>query len=320
MQVLKRRLGGFLRMQACLMVMAGVLLGPRAVEAYRSSQIQLSGWSEEMASALQLEPGSRQLVLVNGEEFQFGVSLHPESVDEVLSSAERACKDGSGDLPELLLKLSNQPAAPDLAALDKLGILRRDSSAGGGVTSGDVACFVRKSDKSDDGSLLLGRLSRFAESMNAGELGEARYVHALRAPGSPVTRVLAVWTRSSLNFQRMLPDTGDSPGQDSPEIPRPPLARREFSGLARGSGHGAFTYVSGATPVELARFYEAELTKRGWTHVPFAEEGHELEHSRAFAQKGRAAFVSVSPDEDGEGTRVGIFVTTDRGESKDVKR
>ena len=102
---------------------------------------------------------------------------------------------------------------------------------------------------------------RFVKSGDLLEMGRLRYAWVRRAePGSVF---LTFWTEGSTRLLEQFPRDRDAPGADFPEVGRVPGSQRYLS--ARLSDSFLTIYAHrGATALELADRYRAELTRGGY--------------------------------------------------------
>ena len=244
--------------------------------------------------------GSAHRVSMNGEHVFVASATSPQPVSVVLDRVERMCSDATGGLREELADPAKLGAAvppgTELRGL-ALGVLRKESAR-----EGVVACLAREG----HGGLadLSARLSRFAETRDLGELGDLRYVYARPVEGGR-SHVVTVWTEGPVRLDRLFPTSGDAPGEDPPDVPRPPGLARMLSARVEGAPYGAWIYEGAGSAAATLSFYDGELAHAGW--VASALVKAERPGARAYAHGGLDALV-FADDEGGGRVAVSMIV------------
>lgn len=240
--------------------------------------------------------GLPTVATINGQRMSLASKMTPLGVQEALGRFEQHCRDNSAGLGDELKAL---PAAA--AALDKLPEELRDPSRwlssrqlSTDGKAGQLACVSRKT---SGGGLqgLLQRITAFTETGDLAELGDARYVVARRDEKSGQTHLLAMWTEGSFNIPAMFPDSGDAPGSDSRNVPRPPGSRRVLTAEISDHPYALRMYDTDKSHAEVLGYYEQQLAPRGFRRsaLPTATDS-ELDlndHVRAFSKDGVAVIV-----------------------------
>jgi hypothetical protein len=81
------------------------------------------------------------------------------------------------------------------------------------------------------------------------------------------TTLLVFWTEGSAPVFSVFPKTGDAPGRDPKDLPRPPTSQRMLSAAEQGAPYSITLYrMPNQTPEQLRQWYRRELETRGW-HV-----------------------------------------------------
>jgi hypothetical protein len=286
-----------------------LLLVSTAAAYNRAQKVSLElgrQWVEQLAPL----SGQVEHVLVNGASFSFAALVVDGTSDQVLAKVERDCRERSGDISQVFDVIARTPEArAAVPGLDvrALTMGRRNGVASNGQNSGDVVCALRDGDGKDSG--ILARIKSFSETGNLSEFGKMRYVRADQLSHSHATRLLGLWTEDPLNLERMFSEDGDASGTDPSAVPRPPSARRLFSGVVPRSGDGVYGYESKAAPGVVLAFYEQALTTAGWSDVKLALHGQRLPaDSRAFLRDGRATLVTATRDDSSQATSVALVV------------
>jgi hypothetical protein len=114
-------------------------------------------------------------------------------------------------------------------------------------------------------SELTERLTRLRDTGDLGALGDLRYVLARRSGAT--TSLLVFWTEGSVPLFQLFPKTGDAPGRDPNDVPRPPSGQRTLSAAEQGAPYALTLYrMPNQTPDQLRQWYRRELETSGW-HV-----------------------------------------------------
>jgi len=190
-----------------------------------------------------------------------GVSIHrvtvatPLSVNETLDRLQQVCTERGGlENPEASLKrnssLSKAPSKlPD-------STYRHEA-----MNQGVLACI--ETDRALTVAELARRLRDFERTGNLASVGKLRYVLARREAG--VTSLLVLWTDGDAPLLRMFPESGDAPGRDVPDVPRPVGSRRLLSAADQNSPYAVTVYRSEASSLASVReWYGRELPSKGW--------------------------------------------------------
>lgn len=260
------------------------------------------------AQMMMLEDADRQdeprALHVNGQVIRFSSGMVSQPMEAVLDRFELQCNRLDGGLMETLgdafAERSDHRAAERVSELEP--ILREQSE-----TSGFVACIDMGSSNADL-QRMLERFRRFERSRDLADLGELRYVYA--EPAGERTHFVALWTEGSLRFDQLFPETGDAPGEDPADIPRPPGARRVLTAFEEGDPQRATFYLaSDLDESGLESFYRRELPASGWTVLDASDDPRAQARARArdgrpalVAQHGdRTVFFALSTDDEGRG-------------------
>ena len=132
----------------------------------------------------------------------------------------------------------------------------------------------------------MARLADFGKTGRLSSLGQFRYALARRHEGS--TTLLLLWTEGDAKLAELFPKTGDAPGRDLPDLPRPKGGQRLLSAFEQGMPFGFVTYhLDGKTGKTVVGGYMALLAASGWNHS-------RLDHDTFLAEKsGRRVLVRV---------------------------
>lgn len=176
-----------------------------------------------------------------------------ESVKDVLDRFETHCHQG-GAKGTWLQATDIKPNEIDVSKLD-LSVMRTEK----GTEEGSILCFV-KGDGTPDG--LFDKVAAFNKSHDLESFGRVRYAYAKTDASG--TYVMSLWTDGALHIDKLVPKPGFEPGSDDPSMARPIASLRTGSARIEGTTYGAHTYVSTASPVDVARAYDQEMKDKGW--------------------------------------------------------
>ncbi len=225
----------------------------------------LAGFGHQLAGlhATTLHSNPR-LLSVNGVTLHVVSASSTLGVSELMNGLEALCRPNAGVSvpPEIPRKLR---APADTTPVG--GILRKESE-----NEGLIACLDPGRPQTLDE--LVERLKRFSETGNLGDVGELRY--ALVTKSGKGSTALVLWTEGEVPLRGMFPATGDAPGSDPKNIPRPEGARRLLSGAEHGAPYSATLYEGGKlAEKELFDWYVTKLRGAGF-HVRLDPKKQEL--------------------------------------------
>jgi hypothetical protein len=280
-----RRLISVLRVCVLALLMLGIASAWMLHKAQAALHESMRGFGDRAANLLGMFPHSaaRKLVL-NGLEIGVVTVATPLSVSDALDRFQSVCRTlAQVDLPTTVRQKLEQSAsleAPSNAANLLGGVIREDAAREGFLACLDLGPSVT-------GEALLGHLIDFGKTQNLSSLGQLRYALARRQAGT--TTLLLLWTEGDAKLAELFPQTGDAPGRDLVEVPRPKDARRILAAFEQGAPYGLTTYrVEGQTTTAVIDAYEATLRERGWRRQ-FAKQGTLL-----FEKSGRRLLVRAN--------------------------
>ena len=179
-----------------------------------------------------------------------------QSVKDVLDRFETHCHQG-GAKGTWLQATELKPNEIDVSKLD-MSVMRTEK----GTEEGSILCFV-KGDGTPDG--LVNKVAAFDKTHDLESFGRVRYAYAKSDASG--TYVMSIWTDGALHIDKLVPKPGFEPGSDDPNIPRPIDALRTSSARIEGTTYGAHTYVSTASPGDVARAYDKAMKDKGWLGI-----------------------------------------------------
>ena len=248
---------GIVRVILVSIAIAGVVLGGCLSSAHARLGESLVGFGEELAKWTHAKRDSREgLLSVNGLEVHRMTASTSLSVRDALDRLQGVCK-ARGGIETSTALLRAQRVDPKKRFPGVLnGSFRRDSD-----NEGVLACI--DTDKPLGISELAPRLRQFAQTGDLSEVGKLRYVLARRE--GTVTSLMVLWTEGNAPLLKMFPKTGDAPGNDMTDVPRPDRSERLLSATELSAPYGIAVYRSlGLLPSALRDSYSAKLKELGW--------------------------------------------------------
>jgi len=299
-ETLKRQLAGLIRVCTYLTVVGGfaAFFLARAASARLDEAVQQFGQSllEKLGPEI---VGETQQLLVNGQRVFFSSQVSERPLSTTLDELSRHCDSVAS--PALAAISTLPPSAQRealVAGLEDPRRLTTDRYDTEDHAMGQVACIAHPQDGADL-EQTLGRALRFIDTGDLSEVGDARYFLA-RKVDEQRTQVLSIWTEGHFDLLGMFPAEGDTPGSDSPVVPRPPTARRTFSAIVPDRPYTVRAYESRETRQTILDHYDHLMPMAGWVERP-TSEGDELRVLvRAFSRKDTVAFVILDAARDGE--------------------
>ncbi len=249
--------------------------------------------------------GASRLIVLNGARIQLASGRSQETLHALLDRAEADCRLRSAGLHVRAKRISDhvKRALPSLAD----GILRVENER-----EGLVACL----DLGQSTISLDDLATRLAEFAKRGDLQALGGVRMLRAEArDQAAFFVSTWNEGRAPLWQMFPLTGDAPGVDFADVPRPLRSRRVLSTWQEHGAPALNVYESADAPDVLWERYTRELTRQGWLeasqdHAQSAAQralllvrgGHQLVIT-AEAQNGKT-LLTVMPLDAGPGAAV----------------
>ncbi len=188
----------------------GALTVRNAVADTETRSLELG---RKLAGLQDLLHGAQEFRL-NGQSVYFSATESDDSVSKVLDRFENHC-NSSHAFEALKWKSLGDVKGQDMekAGVSRFGVVRKeDETAHDGV----VMCFTKDNGPKD----FLTALDAFRVSGDLHDLGDVRYVHAVRRDSN--TYIQVMWTEGSFNIRNIMGTPGeDSVGSDFANIPRP---------------------------------------------------------------------------------------------------
>lgn len=271
---------------------------------------------------LQVDPGKVQAARLNGNTIYYTVEQDWRSVDAVLDYYEELYAgpkfEFGGDSP------SYPPPVEGVDWEAARKAASEDATAGavryGNETWGIYGKLVLPDPADDDFAEQMNqRLSDFGETGHITDLGEPKFVYALRPPGAGATTVMTAWPSRDFNVRALGTDgTHDVPGEDPPGIPRMQGDVRLLSFVQPRSEMHVYSaeYQSTDSAPAVIDFYKGALEQAQWVE----NEGigdHAAGHGRAptalFTRGRQQVHVSAREDIDSRTTVATVVLTAPPG-------
>jgi hypothetical protein len=252
-----------LRMAAYSAFAFGVLALAAGRSVYADAREMGLGVGHQLAKLEDLTGGA-YLIRFNGAEIHRASAHTMQSTTEVLNRYEAYCRENPGALGRLMQDIPN--ALKDQIDMPKDRALRASVVRDEVDRRGMVVCFVEDPDAPAEP--LADKLRALAETSDLSKLGRFRYAFAEPStrPGGG-THVVTFWSDGELNLKKMFPATGDAPGTDSANAPRPAGSRRTLSAAVQGYPASVRIYESLAERGGIERMYDETLRAKGFTKV-----------------------------------------------------
>ncbi|UJR87101.1 hypothetical protein [Sandaracinus amylolyticus] len=292
------------RVTATMLIVAAVL----AFGAYQRVQGQLGehllgAGAEMMMLADATRQDTPRQLMVNGQRIFFSSGMAPMPPREVLARFEQRCEQVDAHLMAQFSEVvAEHPDAPEARRLETFRPLLREERDGVGF----VACLDLGHERADV-DVFVQRFRRFRQTRDLHDLGDLRYVYVEPASNDR-THFVAIWSEGSLRFDQLMPETGDAPGVDPTDIPRPPGARRVVSAREEGIDEVATIYQgSELEEGQLESFYRRELPAYGWRVLdpgddPRIRPSHDVRPALVAQRGDQMVWFALSTDAQGRGT------------------
>ncbi len=292
-----RRFFGMMRVLAYVTVLSLVMGAFTIHNAMAGAKDQSLRLGRDLQGLSDLLAGGNE-IMVNNQPIFISATETTDSVSTVLDRFEAHCNHDPA-LSEMrwsdLGNLKGTVAKPK--DINGVGVLRSEDKQKG---DGAVVCFTNTGGSQKD---LLNAVEAFGRTRDLSSFGQLRYVHvSTDKDGGTVVR--AVWTEGSFNIGKLMPtaDGSDSPGSDSPDVPRPGHSVRRFTAEAVGTPYRARIYETSESPEKLLGWYDTVMAQRGWLVVDSPLRDQKKDPASWFTRGGKMTMVSLMRD--GDKTRV----------------
>jgi hypothetical protein len=260
------RLGAFLTFVQLLVT--GLLA--HGVRAQLQDLVQSTGAQMMQLAGTPAENGVPRTLRLNGAQIRLRAQRLPgRTLEDVLDQFQARCRAHNGRFFEQLQQAPETStwSEKQIGLLD--GVLRVD-----GPEEGSIACMDVGDEKASPSSVL-ERAQKFVSTGDLASFGGLRMLRAEKRERGVFA--VMMWTDGPLNIKQMFPTSGDAPGVDFPDLPRPPGSRRILSAWEEGQSPAINVYEHKTLkPAQLDRFYRAELPKRGWDPLLQPSKGEDL--------------------------------------------
>jgi hypothetical protein len=257
------------------------------------------------AQMMQYDEARRQdeprALFLNGERLSFASGTTDHEVSRVLDYYEARCAERAGHFAEQFRAVAASRGITDPEGDGDFfdGVLRAEED-----DRGVVACLDMGAEAvAPEG--IAARWERFQRTNDLSDFGALRYVYARRADGR--THFVTFWTDGSFKLLDMFPTTGDAPGRDPEDVPRPPDGRRLFAAYEDGHPQSMTVYEGSARDAAgLRAYYRDAMDDAGWhlLELPTDRDPHAAEnaHTLVFERAERMVTLVFSDDDVGGGT------------------
>lgn len=195
-------------------------------------------------------------VHLNGQTIESSNITTRLPMREVLDYAEAACNKHAAGLKNAFGHLDKALATKEPTE-GPSGVLTVHREIG---DRGFVFCVAP--DREMPTAELVQRLAKVGDTGDFGRLGGIRYISVKETPlGS---RVVTAWTEGRFSVRNMFPSSGDAPGDDFGDVPRPTGSRRVLSATVEGAPAGINGYSVKGAPNEVLTQLDAKLVSAGW--------------------------------------------------------
>ena len=266
---------------------------------------------------LQVRPGAVESAVLNGNRIFYTLEQDWRTVDEVLDYYEELyagprAKFGGDD-----------PKNPDIEGVDwdelREGLNARAGRRGIRLDGGTWGVYGTAviPDWTEPGwaEEINKRAQAAADSGRISELGDAKFVLALRDPGATATTVIAAWPSAEFDVRAVSSDgESDAPGQDPPDVPRIAGDVRLLSFVQDRSEMTVFMgqYQSRQSVQHVLDFYSTRLPQYDWSEdsrVSAVGEDLGTAPSLLFVRGRQQCHVTVTEDTDTRTTVATVVVT-----------
>jgi hypothetical protein len=193
---------------------------------------------------------------VNGIVLHVSSGSSQRSVDEVLDFFHDRCQRAGAAFAHHLLQAAGAGPTPQPREHLLDATLRAQDDQ-----RGHLACLDLGSEKLGVEELM-ARLRAFITTLDVSRVGELRFVWARREHN--YTKYVAMWTAGSLSLREAFPETGDAPGVDLDELPRPHGAQRVLSAYQQDRAPLLLGYRALGTVTEVEKRYREQLSSHGF--------------------------------------------------------
>ncbi len=271
---------------------------------------------------LQVDPGKVQAATLNGNTIYYTVEQDWRSVGEVLDYYEELYAG-----PDFEYGGSHPNYPPPVDGVDweqARQAMSEDASVGGvrvDTESWGIYTKVVLPDPSEPGFAeeLNERFADFVETGDITDLGDPKFVYALRPPGAGATTVMTAWPARGFDLRALGTDGNyDVPGEDPPGIPRTQGDVRLLSFVQpRPEMHVyAAEYQSAVSASGVIGFYRSELERQQWVEAERIGDhaaGHGVAPTALFTRGRQQVHVSAREDSESRSTVTTVVLTAPPG-------
>jgi hypothetical protein len=252
----RRRACGLLRV-ASLLLTGAALCAWLALDALhaRADELASDAGARMLAYGREHALQGAHTLMLNGLALRLVAGTSQDPPARVLAALGERCRARDGQLTLQLQERARGKLPPRIASRAFDPVLQL-----GGEHGGFLGCLDLGAQRVEP-SELLARARRFAREADVAELGALRFVWTRREQRA--TRYVALWSDGPLPLARAFPRSGDAPGTDLADLPRPAGSRRILSAWQVGAAPLLVSYEDRAPVQRALPSYAATLRARG---------------------------------------------------------
>jgi hypothetical protein len=246
---------------AMILVLA---LGVCIRNVHASAEQRAVTLGRELAQFADVLSGAHRVV-INGETVYVSTAVSDQGIKPLLDRFETYCDAHNGGVPKDFARRAPEKEKELRQSLgdawfDHWGVIREEHE-----TEGTVMCIAQY-DSGGVGGMMI-KVREFMRTWDLHAIGNFRYVYARRVEGNR-TQVFTSLTDGPFNLGRVMGRHGEeAPGDDPPDVPRPPRSRRLLSSTVDGAPFGLQVFTTPAAVDQVQSFYERELPPLGWERL-----------------------------------------------------
>ena len=264
---------------------------------------------------LQVDPGAVQSAELNGNRIYYTVEDDWRSVGEVLDYYQDLYSGKPVDLRRKGMEYPDIEGMNWEAVMDEANLHATQRSIRQNNENWGVFGTLVLPDPGDPGFIdeMNARAEVFKKTGKISDLGEAKFVYAMRPPGSLSTTVMTGWPSHDFDVRDVQGDgQTDAPGLDPPDVPRMggDVRLLSFSQERPEMAIYMAQYQVRQSEAGVLDFYSTHLPQYDWAEDPRVEAVNTAgTPSRLFVRGRQQCHVTVSEDP-GSATTVASVVVT----------
>ncbi len=300
-----------------LVVSTALMLFSVRAAATHVREGMMSFGREMMEYADRHSMGQTRTLQINGAYLQFASGSTSDNVDRVLSFYQQRCGAHDGLTAHLTDQVGQVPPPAPLTGASASahapatqssprqrtpGTLRVDEA-----DRGYVACFDVGSARLTPAEIVR-RLRAFVASGDLAEVGRMRYLYAERSPTGR-TRFIGFWSDGEVNVRHMFPTTGDVPGEDPADVPRPAGMRRLLDAREIDRPYSMSIFSGAGRPEAVEAQFRDQMPRHGWSLIPMRGPAPDLQGQRMVTyERGNVTATVILGSRRGDHTTVTVLM------------